>query len=139
MKVNDDHSSDSGDAVDEGAEGAAAGQRGLDGTAVELPCGPYVRGHPKTLGPGMKGLKICALYANHDGEPGWFDGVIVDYEKRVYSVAQSHRFHVFFPEDGFDDWYTLPDSAVIYRRCNAKYDHVTAMELKSFLNSAHGI
>ena len=59
--------------------------------------------------------RVAALYLNDEGEPAWFEGIVLDVMERKYNHGTSDLYHIFFAEDNFDDMYTLPDNTIAYK------------------------
>ena len=111
----------------EGIEsGRVRGRRVVQTADVDLPDEP---GWQWEMPLGLKvGQCVASLHLGPRGEPSWYDAIVIDTRERRYNHGASAKlYHVYFPEDEHDDWYTLPDDTVAYR---VGY-RATAAELRS--------
>ena len=77
---------------------------------------------------------MAALYLNGQGEPAWYDGIIVDTMVRIYDRGRSDMYRIYFEEDEDDTWFTLPDDTVAYRHGSSVSRRFVA-EVKARLSS----
>ena len=99
----------------EGIEsGRVRGRRVVQTADVDLPDEP---GWQWEMPLGLKvGQCVASLHLGPRGEPSWYDAIVIDTRERRYNHGASAKlYHVYFPEDEHDDWYTLPDDTVAYR------------------------
>ena len=112
--VDDDAEGEEGE-EGEGGEGEDRVRKGVSGAAVALPNEPgWVRDVPAQKKQ-LVGHRVAALYNNTRGRLTWYDAIVVDHLERRYNRGASVMYRLWFKEDGFDDWYSLPDDTVIYR------------------------
>ena len=95
------------------ASGRVRGRRVVQTQGVGLPDEP---GWQWEKPAGLKvGQLVGSLHLDAGGEPAWYDAILIEVSERQYNRGNGSRYRLFFPADGHDDWYTLPDDTVAYR------------------------
>ena len=120
-RLRTDFHSDSSVLVDDDADSEEEEGRGgrvlagEDARAVGLPHeSGWTRQMPGT-GQQMVGKQVASLHFSPSGEPAWYEAIVVEHVQRVYNRGASDMYRLYFEEDKYDDWYSLPDDTVIYR------------------------
>jgi hypothetical protein len=112
--VDDDDSEEDGEDVN--LDGKGRGRRVVDTAGIGLPIGERDWAWKMTAGSQPKvGQRVAALYLNETGEPAWFDGIVLTVMERKYNRGTVPYYRLYFEDDQYDDWYTLPDATVAYR------------------------
>ena len=118
------------DDVSDDEEGAGRGARVVREYMVtddNLPDGDWQRLMP-VEGKKLVGHLVCSLYHNQEGRPEWYDAVVIEHMVRKYNRGTSDMYRLYFEEDGFDDWYSLPDSHVIFSDCKVSKSVLAAAQ-----------
>ena len=118
--VDDDAEGEEGEQGEQGEQEGMGdrAQKGVSGAEVGLPHEPgWVREMPAEKKQ-LVGHRVAALYNNMHGRLTWYDAVVVDHMERRYNRGTSVMYQLWFEEDYYDEWYSLPDDTVIYRPNN---------------------
>jgi len=111
---------DAGSDEDEG-EGGGGWVRGNGGRVVatehiELPAGESWRREPPASI--KEGQVVATVHFDPRGQPAWYDAIVIRVQTRKYSHGAQDMLHLYFPEDGHDDWYSLPDRSIAFDHGN---------------------
>ena len=57
---------------------------------------------------------VATVHINPRGQPAWYDAIVIRVQTRRYNHGAQDMLHLYFPEDGHNDWYSLPDRSIAY-------------------------
>ena len=123
--VDDDAASDE----DEG-EGGGGWVRGDGGRVVatehiQLPAGAsWSRALPAAI---KAGQIVATVHFDPRGQPAWYDAIVIKVQTRRYNHGAQDMLHLYFLEDGHNDWYSLPDRSIAFNHGTK----ATSKELKA--------
>lgn len=110
--VDDDAGSDEDEG--EGGGGWLRGDRGrvVATQHIQLPAGAsWRRDPPASI---KEGQMVATVHIDPRGQPAWYDAIVIRVQTRRYNHGAQDMLHLYFPEDGHNDWYSLPDRSIAY-------------------------